>query len=58
MRFGLMQTKVGIISFLANYEVQMSDKTPARLAFDQRSIVLAPDGGVWLKIAKAENRCH
>jgi cytochrome P450 family 6 len=52
MRFGLLQTKVGLISFLSKYEVQLSEKTPVPLQFDTRSIVLAAVGGVWLKIVK------
>jgi cytochrome P450 family 6 len=52
MRFGLMQTKVGLISFLSKYEVQISEKTPVPLEFDPRSVVLAPVGGMWLKIVK------
>ncbi|XP_069702403.1 probable cytochrome P450 6a14 [Periplaneta americana] len=50
MRFGLMQTKVGLISLLSKYEVHPSEKTPIPLVFDPKSLVLAPVGGMWLKI--------
>ncbi|XP_021934435.1 cytochrome P450 6k1-like [Zootermopsis nevadensis] len=52
MRFGLMQTKVGIVSFLSKYEVRVSQKTPIPLEFDHRSLVLAPLGGMWLDVVK------
>jgi cytochrome P450 family 6 len=50
IRFGLTQTKVGIVSILSKYEVRVSKKTPIHLEFDPRSIVLAPVGGMWLDI--------
>ncbi|KAJ9577522.1 hypothetical protein L9F63_005895, partial [Diploptera punctata] len=50
MRFGLMQTKVGLITILSNYEVQVSEKTPIPLKYDPQALVLAPLGGMWLKI--------
>jgi hypothetical protein len=52
MRFGLMQTKVGIISLLSKYEVRFSEKTPVPLEFEPRSVALAPRGGMWLQIVK------
>jgi hypothetical protein len=55
MRFGLMQTKVGIVSILSKYEVRVSKKTPIPLEFDPRSFVLAPLGGMWLDIVNRGN---
>ena len=51
-----MQTKVGLITVLSNYEVQASDKTPIPLLFDKKSFVLAPDGGMWLKFLNRSDR--
>ncbi|KAJ9577523.1 hypothetical protein L9F63_005896, partial [Diploptera punctata] len=56
MRFGLMQTKVGLISLLSNYEVQVSEKTPIPLNYDPKAVVLAPLGGMWLKIVNRIRR--
>jgi hypothetical protein len=50
MRFALMQAKVGLISFLANYEVRVSEKTPTHAVLDTRSVILSAKGGMWLKI--------
>ncbi|KAJ9577525.1 hypothetical protein L9F63_005898 [Diploptera punctata] len=52
MRFGLMQTKVGLISVLSNNEVQVSEKTPVPLVLDPKSFIMSPKGGMWLKIVK------
>jgi len=50
MRFGLMQAKVGLISFLANYEVRVSEKTQIPVVIDTRSVILSAKGGMWLTI--------
>ncbi|XP_023705443.1 probable cytochrome P450 6a14 [Cryptotermes secundus] len=50
MRFGLMQTKVGLVSLLSKYQFSVSKKTPVPLVFDAKSFILAPVGGMWLKI--------
>ncbi|KAJ9577527.1 hypothetical protein L9F63_005900 [Diploptera punctata] len=56
MRFGLMQTKVGLISVLSNNEVQVSEKTPIPLVFDYKSFILSTEGGMWLKIVKRTDK--
>jgi cytochrome P450 family 6 len=52
MRFGLLQTKVGLISLLSSYEVQVSEKTPIPLVFDPRALVLSHKGEIYLKIVE------
>ncbi|XP_069672108.1 probable cytochrome P450 6a13 [Periplaneta americana] len=50
-RFGLMQTKVGLISLLSKYEFTLSEKTPVPLVVDPKSsFIMAAQGGIWLKI--------
>jgi hypothetical protein len=56
MRFGLMQTKVGLISLLFSYEVRVSEKTPIPLVLDFRSVVLAALGGMWLTVVKRSDK--
>jgi cytochrome P450 family 6 len=56
MRFGLMQTKVGLISLLSSYEVRVSEKTPIPLVFDSRTVVLAVLGGMWLTVVKRSGK--
>jgi hypothetical protein len=38
MRFGLMQTMVGIISVISNYEVRVPQNTPVPLMFDTEEL--------------------
>ena len=52
MRFGLLQTKVGLISLLSSYEVQVSEKTPIPLVFDPKAFILSPKGEIYLKITE------
>ncbi|KAJ4434866.1 hypothetical protein ANN_23437 [Periplaneta americana] len=52
MRFGLMQTKVGLISLLSKYEFSVSKETPIPLVMEPKSIILSPVGGMHLQIKK------
>jgi cytochrome P450 family 6 len=52
MRFGLMQTKVGLVSILSSYEVHVSERTPVPIVLDPRSFVTSPSGGIYLKITE------
>ncbi|EAT32870.1 AAEL014891-PA, partial [Aedes aegypti] len=52
MRFGLMQTKIGLITLLRNFRFSPSAKTPDKIAFDVKSFVLSPDGGNYLRYDK------
>jgi hypothetical protein len=52
MRFGQMQTKVGLISLLSKYQISVSKKTPIPIVFDPTSFILLPLGGMWLQIRK------
>jgi len=52
MRFGLMQTKVGLVSLLSKYQFSVSKKTPIPILFDPKSNILSPKGGMWLQIRK------
>ena len=56
MRFGLMQTKVGLISLLSTYEVRVSEKTPIPLVLSFKSIILAALGGMWLTVVKRSDK--
>jgi cytochrome P450 family 6 len=56
MRFGLMQTKVGLASLLSSYEVQVSKRTPVPIVLDTRSFVIAPVGGIYLKITERSDK--
>nr|CAI5826719.1 unnamed protein product [Callosobruchus analis] len=52
MRFGIMQTKVGLASILKNYRVSLNEKTKTPLKISIRSFIPTTDGGMWLTMEK------
>ncbi|XP_023719043.1 probable cytochrome P450 6a14 isoform X2 [Cryptotermes secundus] len=52
MRFGLLQTKVGLVSLLSKYSFHVSNKTSMPLKLDKKSFITSAVGGMWLKITK------
>jgi len=52
MRFGLLQTKVGLVSLLSKNSFEVSNKTSVPLKYDTRTIITSAAGGMWLKIVK------
>lgn len=56
IRFALLQIKIGIISFLRNHGVQVSNKTVHPIRFSRRSLVTTSEDGFWLNItSESEN---
>ncbi|KYB24705.1 cytochrome P450 6BK2 [Tribolium castaneum] len=51
-RFGLMQTKVGLISLLRNYKFTVNNMTREPLRMQVDSFVLAAEGEIWLDAHK------
>jgi cytochrome P450 family 6 len=56
MRFGLMQTKVGLISVLSNYEVSACEKTSIPFKKDPKQFINIPAAGIWLQIRNRVTR--
>ena len=52
MRFGVMQTKIGLITLLRNFRFSPSPKTPDKIVFDVKSFVLSPEEGNYLRYDK------
>ncbi|XP_037920499.1 cytochrome P450 6a2-like [Hermetia illucens] len=52
MRFGRMQSRVGLVMLLKNYRFEVSDKTPIPIEYSRKSLVLSPSDGMNLKIVK------
>lgn len=52
MRFGLMQTRVGLITLLKNYRFEIASETLIPMKFDPKSFFLSPIGGMNLKISE------
>lgn len=55
LRFGLMQTRVGLATMLKNYEFSPCPKTSNPLTLSYEPLILTPEGGLWLSIKKIEN---
>ncbi|KAK2576490.1 hypothetical protein KPH14_005817 [Odynerus spinipes] len=51
-RFAVYQTKVGLITFLRNHRVDVCEQTEIPYVVDPASFLLAPKGGIHLKITK------
>jgi len=52
MRFGLLQTKVGLVSSLSKYEFRVCEETTVPMVFDPKSFLLCPLGGIKLQVMK------
>ncbi|XP_015600259.1 cytochrome P450 6k1 [Cephus cinctus] len=52
LRFGLLQTKLGLIKILSKYEISACDKTNVPIVFNKKALVIAAEGGITLKIKK------
>lgn len=54
MRFGLMQTKVGLATVLKNFKLTLGSKSVNPLVLNPKSLPLAPKGGVWLSVERID----
>ncbi|XP_076241483.1 cytochrome P450 6a2-like [Calliopsis andreniformis] len=54
-RFADYQSKVGLIKILCNHKVDVCEKTMIPYEFHPTSFLLAPKGGIYLKITKVED---
>jgi hypothetical protein len=56
MKFGLLQTKVGLVFALSKYEFHICKETVTPLIFDPKSFILCPVGGTKLQIRNRMKR--
>lgn len=52
LRFGMVETKVGLATLLLKFRFHKSEKTTIPLSFSKKNIVLSPEGGLYLRIEK------
>ncbi|XP_076299221.1 cytochrome P450 6a2-like isoform X2 [Lasioglossum baleicum] len=54
IKFADCQTKLGLIKILRNHRVDVCEKTMIPYVFDSSGLLVAPKGGIYLKITKLE----
>ncbi|KAH0821408.1 hypothetical protein GEV33_001383 [Tenebrio molitor] len=54
LRFGMLQSKVGLTELLKNYRIKLSNKVQLPLQMDKQSFISSAEGGVWLDVEKLE----
>lgn len=52
LRFGLMQTKVGLVQLLTNFKFLPNSRTTVPMKYSKNSLVLSPEDDMWLKVEK------
>nr|UOV22656.1 cytochrome P450 6a23 [Epicauta chinensis] len=52
LRFGMVQTKLGITSLLRNYQIKINPRTQEPIKMHKNSFILAAEGDIWLDVEK------
>lgn len=48
VRFGVLQTRLGLATLLKNFKFTLNDKTIHPIRFDPKNMTMTPLGGIWL----------
>lgn len=48
LRFGVLQTRLGLCTILRNYRVTLNKKTISPIRLDPKDVTMMPLGGIWL----------
>nr|AGI03843.1 cytochrome P450 6BQ8 [Tribolium castaneum] len=54
LRFGLLQSKVGLTAVLKHYRIKLNHKTQLPVTLNPRSFITSAKGGVWLDVEKID----
>nr|AKZ17694.1 cytochrome P450 monooxygenase CYP6BQ35 [Tenebrio molitor] len=52
LRFGMLQSKVGLTTLLKNYKIKVSNRTKVPLTMEKNSFITTAEGGIWLDVEK------
>lgn len=55
LKFGMLQTKLGLAMLLRQFRFEVCDKTKIPLDIDSVSLLHIPKGGVWLNVSEIRN---
>ncbi|XP_060529205.1 cytochrome P450 6a2-like isoform X2 [Cylas formicarius] len=50
LRFGVLQTKVGLATILKDFKLKINDKTITPIEIDSKSLVTSAKGSIWLNV--------
>lgn len=50
LRFGMMQTRIGLVTLLNSFEFSLGAKMSVPINFDPEALTLSPKGGMYLKV--------
>jgi len=56
MRFAYMQTKIGLVTLITNFETELSEKTVTPLQFEPTTFTLTSKYDIWLKIRRRQDQ--
>jgi hypothetical protein len=48
LRFGVLQTRLGLVSILRTFRVTLNKKTIHPIRLDPKDVTMMPMGGIWL----------
>ncbi|XP_037043595.1 probable cytochrome P450 6g2 [Bradysia coprophila] len=51
-RFGILQTKIGLINFMKNHHVTPTENTPRVLQFEPKALIIQSKGGMVLNVVR------
>lgn len=54
LRFGMMQTRLGLVSLLMNFEVSTCARTMEPLEYSDKNIIMVPKSGMWLNFKRLQ----
>jgi len=52
LRFGMLQSKVGLVSLIRNFNFTLNKKTPLPIEMSSSSLIISVKGEVWLDATK------
>jgi cytochrome P450 family 6 len=56
LRFGLMQARIGLAVLLSQFKFEVTEPTTIPFVLSKTSSILAPVGGIWLKVERLQNK--
>lgn len=54
LRFGMLQTKVGLATILQNYEITLDKKTKQPMEIEKKVLITTSDSPIWLNVTRLE----